>query len=391
MTAVVGMSSHYHDSACCVVVDGELVAAAEEERFTRRKHERRLPWMALRFCLEQARLEIHDVDLLGYYEDATLKAERQIWTTLQHGAARLNLLLAVDPTKALREIREVAGYEGPIEIFEHHESHAASAFFHSGFQSAAIVTADGVGEWACSSVGRGAGSTIEMLDHVEFPNSLGLFYSAITAYLGFEVNEGEYKVMGLAAFGEPKFVPHLRKVLELGSAGQFVLRQEYMGFVGGAAMFSEAVCVLLGRRARDRGSAPDQHAADVARSAQVLLEEAMLAQARHALELSRERDLCLAGGVALNCVANARIAAESGCRRLFIQPAASDAGGAVGAAALAYAKLAAGKVRCARLSHVFLGPEFGVDSILALLVDAGIRHHRFADRAELNTLVAERL
>src|SRR5262245_17649232 len=253
---IIGLSAHFHDSACCLLCDGVLVAAAQEERFTRRKNEPDIPRAAFRYCLAEAGLTITDVDCLAYYEDTRKKLERQLWMGLPDVVpVRATALFQLDAQRPEREIREVLGYEGPLEFCEHHQAHAASSFFYSGFEEAAILTVDAVGEWATTTYGAGRGVSLELFEEVHFPDSLGLLYSALTAYLGFEVNEGEYKVMGLAPYGRPRYVDQVRELIEVGAGGQFRLRMKYFDFLRHDRMFSPALVELFGQPPRAPESA----------------------------------------------------------------------------------------------------------------------------------------
>jgi carbamoyltransferase len=387
---VLGISAYYHDAACCVLRDGRLLAAAQEERFTRRKHDPRLPVAAVRRCLEQARLSLTDIDAVAYYEDPFLKADRQRWMRAQAGAGpgygRQR------PGRLFREARDLLGFEGEVEWVSHHEAHAASAFYFSPFDEAAVLVVDGVGEWATTSYGVGQGVRLELLDQVRFPHSLGLMYAALTAYLGFEVNEGEYKVMGLAPYGRPRYVEQLRSLYEMRDDGQFRLRLEYFDFAAGERMFSERLCGLLGRPPRQPESALSTFAQDVARSLQVVLEEVLLAKVNYLYRRVPRECLCLAGGVALNCVANSRVLRDGPFRRLFVQPAAGDAGGALGAAALCHARRTGERPACGPLEHLYLGPAFSTEDVLDLLAGGAARFESYAGReGELLDAVAGRL
>jgi carbamoyltransferase len=355
--------------------DGELVAAAQEERFSRVKNDRSLPRRAFRYCLNAAGMAITDVDLLAYYEDANQKLGRQIWMGLAPELSRsrregiLNTLTKIKPDD---EIRELLGYDGPIEHFDHHLSHAASSFYYSGFEEAAIATVDGVGEWATTTYGFGSQSQMERFEQVDFPDSLGLFYSAITSYLGFEVNEGEYKVMGLAPYGKPIYADHMRELVQTLPGGQYRLNQKYFSFLRDDLMYSEQLSSLLGHRPRTPSSEILPFHQDVARSAQLVLEEILLEKIRYLYNRAPSENLCLAGGVALNCVANSRILKEGPFKRLFVQPAAGDAGGALGAAALAYVRARGDRPVQKRLEHAYLGPSFSASDVYEFLQNTSV-------------------
>ena len=261
---VVGISAFFHESACCLLDDGRLVAAAEEERFSRVKHDAALPLQAFRYVLDAAGAGVQDVDVIAYYEQPARKLARQLWSRNRD----LRDLRWLDAGLPAVHLREVLGFEGAIEEFAHHQSHAASAFMFSGFERAAILTADGVGEWATTTYAHGHGATVEMIEEVVFPHSLGLFYSTITSYLGFAVNDGEYKVMGLAPYGEPRFVDRLRRILRPGPRGQFTLDLDYFDFVRGNRMYSNRLSDLLEMPPRTPEAGIEQAHNDLARSVQ---------------------------------------------------------------------------------------------------------------------------
>ncbi len=364
---IVGLSGHFHDAAAALLVDGRLVAAAQEERFSRRKHDPSMPQAAFRYCLAEAGLTLPDLDAVAWYEDPVKKLDRQLWMGLPAlPSLAPEALFRLDAMRPAREIRELLGWEGPIEFVDHHEAHAASAYYFSGFPEAAILTVDAVGEWATASYGRADGARLELFEEIRFPDSLGMFYSTLTAYLGFDVNDAEYKVMGLAPYGAPRYLDHVRALIEAPEGGGLRLDLRYFDFLRGGRMYSEELCRLFGRPARPLGAAPDQFAADVARSAQVVLEDILLAKVRYLHARVSSEHLCLAGGVALNCVAVGRIVREGPFRRVFVQPAASDAGGALGAAALAHVRRAGARPDAAPLRHVFLGPAWDADGIARL-------------------------
>lgn len=394
---MVGLSALYHEATCCLLVDGELVAAASEERFSRVKHDPRMPVEAFRWCLAKGGLaHPGELDAVAWYELPEAKHDRQLWA-LARGAPDAAEVAPedLDPERPLRSVRERLGWDGPVLRYPHHLSHAVSAFAFSGYDEAAVLTVDGVGEWATTTYGVGTGGEVELFEEVRFPHSLGLFYSAITALLGFRVNGGEYKVMGLAPYGEPRYASRLREVVRSGPGGGFALDLEHFAYVGGRRMFSDALPRLLEGRPRRPDEELTSWHADVARSAQAVLEELLLDKVRYLHEQTRGRiggdDLCMAGGVALNCVANGRILREGPFRRLFVQPAAGDAGGALGAAALAHRELG-GAVPVAPLRHVFLGPAFSTEEIDRLLAAAGLPRTDFRGREEeMVADVAERL
>jgi len=384
---IIGVSSGYHESSCCLLQDGKLVAAAAEERFTRLKHDPRIPIHAFRFCLEEGGIGITDIDVVAYYESPTRKLSRQLWA-----GRSMPGMPWLDSQRAERLIREELGYEGPIEKFDHHQSHAASTFLYSGFPDAAILTVDGVGEWATTTYGRAQGSSLEIFEEVLFPHSLGMLYSALTSYLGFRVNGGEYKVMGLAPYGEPRHLDRLRRLVEPGPRGQYSLALEYFDFVRGERMYSEALCELLGAPPRVPETAIEPFHKDVAKSLQVLLEEVLLEKVAYLAGEVESSNLCMAGGVALNCVANARILREGPFERLFVQPAAGDSGGCLGAAALAHIQLTGERHTTNPLTHLYLGPRYSADEISRLITATGLPALDFTGReAELLEAAVDRL
>lgn len=371
---VVGISALYHDSACAVLVDGRLVAAAQEERFTRRRNERAMPVNAFRACLREAGLSITDVDRVAYYEDPVSRLGRQLWThtplmpQMPPGTAH-----RLWPDRPLREIRELIGYAGPVDTVNHHEAHAASAYYCSGFAEAALLTADAVGEWATTTYGCGGPGGVDLFEQVDFPHSLGLLYSAVTSYLGFEVNSDEYKVMGLAAYGKPVLRRVFDRMLTDLPGGQFRLAGEYFDFAREDRMFTDEFIEALGAPPRAPGSEVSAWHADVSASVQALLEDVLLAKARHLHEVTGADRLAYAGGVALNCVANARLANDGPFLEVFVQPAAGDAGACVGAAALVHHRHNR-SAPTMRLAHAFLGPGPDHAEIRSCLQLAGIGH-----------------
>ncbi len=357
---IVGISAFFHEAAACLLVDGELVAAAAEERFTRVKHDPRLPVYAYRWCLEAGGLGPGDVDAVAFYEDPAKKADRQRAYGFRAPPGQPD---ALDSGRPERMIREMLGHDGRILTFDHHLSHAASAFFYSGFDDAAVLTVDGVGEWATATYNHARGETIEPFEEVRFPHSLGLFYATITAFLGFRVNDGEYKVMGLAPYGEPRLAGQMRMVLRSGPAGQFTLDMEHFDFVD--RMYTDRLAELLGLPPRRPGAPLEQSHADVAASAQLVVEEILLEKAHHLAERAGSPNLCFAGGVALNCVANGRLLREGPFERVFVPPGAGDDGGALGAAALAHTRLTGERPAAGRLVRADLGPAYDPGPVLA--------------------------
>ena len=402
MTAILGISAYYHDSAAALLVDGKIVAAAQEERFTRVKHDHRFPKHALAYCLEEAGLGPEDLDYVGFYDKPLLKFERLLETYLAFAPAGFSSFLQAMPLwlrqklHLPREMRkELPGYKKRFVFPDHHESHAASAFFPSPFDSAAILTIDGVGEWATASFGRGEGARIELTHELRFPHSPGLLYSAFTYFCGFRVNSGEYKLMGLAPYGEPRYADLiLDNIVDLKPDGSFRMDQSYFNYCQGLTMTSRKMDELFGRPPRAPESPLTQHDMDVAASIQVVTEEIMLRMARHVHEETGEKRLCLAGGVALNCVANGRILREGPFEEVWIQPAAGDAGGALGAATFIWHQLL-GNARETQpndsQSGSLLGPRFAADEIGAALNEVGAAYERIDDETELCRRVADLL
>ncbi len=340
---ILGVSCFYHDSAAALIKDGAIVAAAEEERFSRVKNDRRFPHFAANYCLEEAGIQQHDLAAVVYYDNAPLTFERLVHTLAAVGAEGEEAWARTMPSWVQYKlhlpqlIRRYMKYDGLVLQEVHHRSHAASAFYPSPFDRAAILTIDGVGEWATASIGVGRDSRIELLKEMRFPHSLGLLYSAFTQFTGFKVNSGEYKMMGLAPYGTPKYVDLIREhLVDLKDDGSIELNLEYFAYLSQQTMTNERFAGLFGGPARQPDARITQREMDIARSVQVVTEETMLRMARHAHTLTGERALCLSGGVALNCVANGRILREGPFEHLWIQPAAGDAGSALGAALDAY-------------------------------------------------------
>jgi carbamoyltransferase len=379
-THVIGISAHYHDAACCLLRDGELVAAAEEERFTRRKHDPSIPKAAFNYCLREGGIEIQDVDVIAYYEQPEKKLARQIYMITQGLPLDSRTLARLDPLRPERDIREILGHEGPIQAFTHHHSHAASAFYFSGFEEAAILTVDGVGEWETTTYGRGSNAGISFFEAVEYPDSLGLLYSTITGYLGFEVNEGEYKVMGLAPYGKPRYADKVRALVTSLPRGQYRLNLDYFNFNSPEQMHTENLVDLFGQRERRPDDNIQDFHKDVARSLQIVLEEVLLEKTRFLHAETGAENLCMAGGVALNCVANARLLREGPFRQLFVQPASSDAGGCLGAAAMAFHQLKGKAPLCRKMTDVYLGPRYSTSDIANLVESAGLRNKDYRGR-----------
>ncbi|MCC7486348.1 MAG: carbamoyltransferase [Burkholderiales bacterium] len=388
---VIGISAFYHDAAAALVCDGEIVAAAQEERFTRRKHDSGFPRHALDYCLAQAGVTLADIDLVAFYDKPFLKFERLLETYLAFAPRgfesfrmaipvwlREKLFLKDLLRNRLKEYRPDYDWEERLIFSEHHLSHAGSAFYPSPFESAAVLTLDGVGEWATSSLALGRGNKLEVIKEIHFPHSLGLLYSAFTYYTGFKVNSGEYKLMGLAPYGEPRYTQLiLENLIDLREDGSFRLNLDYFNYCVGLTMTNRRFDRLFGQSPRTPEQLLTGFHMDIAASIQRVTEEIMLRMTRAVARETGERNLCLAGGVALNCVANGKVLRDGKFENIWIQPAAGDAGGSVGAALCAY-HLYKGEPRCAdgsrdAMKGSYLGPGFGQRDIEDRLRAAGAR------------------
>jgi carbamoyltransferase len=420
-TRILGLSAYYHDSAACLVEDGRIVAAAQEERFSRKKHDASFPTAAVDYCLREAGITAADLDLVGFYEKPLVKFTRLLETYIACAPRGWKSYLMAMPlwlSEKLWMADDIAGrldgYPGQVLFGEHHESHAASAFYPSPFEEAAIVTIDGVGEWATSSIGMGRGHEMELLRELRFPHSLGLLYSAFTYFTGFRVNSGEYKVMGLAPYGEPKYVQTIKDhLVEIRDDGSLWMNMEYFTYPHGLTMTGDAFGSLFGGPAREPEAKLTQREMDLARSVQDITEEVMLKMACFAHRETGARDLCLAGGVALNCVGNGRLLREGPFENIWIQPAAGDAGGALGVAlglwhrhldkprlspeaSGAWERCAAGATPAAPRKYAdgmqgsFLGPGFTDDEIGLFLASNGYAARRL-DGTDLAEEVARLL
>ena len=398
---VLGISAFYHDSAAALLRDGEIVAAGQEERFTRKKGDAAFPAEAVAYCLREAGIKVQDLSYVGFYDKPLLKFERILETYLGvaprgfHSFAMAAPVWLKDKLYLERQLRDGLKYDGPLLYAEHHESHAASAFYPSPFESAAILTIDGVGEWATAAYGVGRGAELELLKEIHWPDSLGLLYSAFTYYTGFKVNSGEYKVMGLAPYGEPKYVDAIyRELIDLKEDGSFKLNQEYFNYLTGLTMTNGGFSRLFGGPPRVPESKLTQREMDLARSVQVVCEEIVLRMARTVHRETGLTDLCMAGGVALNCVANGRLLREGPFKRIWIQPAAGDAGGALGVAQLVWHRHARQPRRTNggrdAMRGSYLGPAFTPDEIETWLKQQGAKYERL-DRPVLLARVAQLL
>ncbi len=387
-TYILGISAFYHDSAACLLRDGEIVAAAQEERFSRIKGDPGFPTQSVNYCLREAGVDVSALNCVAFYDKPLLKFERILETYLGVAPKGFTSFLKAGPLWIKeklftdRQIREALGYEGDLLYAEHHESHAASAFYPSPFADAAILTVDGVGEWATASFGIGQGNDIRLIKELHWPDSLGLLYSAFTYYTGFKVNSGEYKVMGLAPYGEPKYVDLIyRELVDLKTDGSFTLNQRYFNYLAGLTMTSGEFDQLFGGPPRVPETRLSQRDMDLARSVQVVCEEIMLRMARALHKETGLDDLCLAGGVALNCVANGRVLREGPFRRIWIQPAAGDAGGALGVAKLAWHRHQQqprpAPVGGDGMRGAYLGPAYSDKEIEEFLRSVGAVYRRY--------------
>lgn len=418
---ILGISCYYHDAAAVLLNDGALVAAAEEERFTRKKHDFDFPKQAIQFCLETAGITGNDLDYVVFFEKPFRKLDRILMMTLQtypqsYRVFRESMITwMVDKLWVSSKIETEIGVDRNKILFsEHHLSHAASAYFCSPFEESAILTVDGVGEWVTSTYGVGKGNDIRIQKEIHFPHSLGLLYSAFTAFLGFEVNEGEYKVMGMAPYGEPKYVDKVWKTINQNSDGSFSLNMEYFSFHHSTERtYNDKFAALFGTPRPEKmlffteetgfpkyfGTPPgnmaelskmNKHYADIAASIQKVTEDVLVNMAKHLHKTTGMKNLCMAGGVALNCVANTRILHESGFEQLYVQPAAGDGGGALGAALWAYNTLL-GKPRNFQMEHAFWGRANSDAEIGDFLRQNNIKHTRFDDEDKMLDVVVNHL
>jgi len=398
-TYILGISAFYHDSAACIVKNGEIVCAVQEERFSRKKHDFRFPHNAIEWCLKETKISIKNISYVVFYDKPFIKFERIILTYLRFAPFGLRSFMMAMPMWLKNKLHmrdlitnELGGYEGEVLFTEHHESHAASAFYPSPFQKAAILTMDGVGEWATASIGIGEGSKIEIMKELHFPHSLGLLYSAFTYFTGFRVNSGEYKLMGLAPYGEPVYKNLiLRELLDLKDDGSFRLNMKYFNYCVGLTMTNKRFNRLFGGQPRKPESQITQREMDLARSIQEATEEIMLRMARFVKKVTKQENLCLGGGVALNCVGNGKILKEKIFKKIWIQPAAGDAGGALGAALFAWYRYldnnreANGTNDSQRGSY--LGTHYSNDQIKTILDEQAIKYEALS-RDELVNKVA---
>ncbi|PXF55293.1 MAG: hypothetical protein C4B57_03335 [Deltaproteobacteria bacterium] len=400
-TYILGISCFYHDSAACLVRDGDILAAVQEERFTRKKHDPKFPKNAIKYCLEEAGIAIQDLDHVVFYDKPFLTFERLLMSYLTVAPRGLRSWLEAMPLwlgqklHIPRIIYRETGYEGDILFTEHHEAHAASAFYPSPFKEAAILTIDGVGEWATASCGFGKDEDITLLKELHFPDSLGLLYSAFTYFCGFKVNSGEYKLMGLAPYGVPRYKDLiLSELVDLKEDGSVRLNLSYFDFLGGLRMTNRRFAKLFGGPRRRPETDITQREMDIAASIQAVIEETVLRMANHVYKETNQKNLCLAGGVALNCVANGRILREGPFEDIWIQPAAGDAGGALGAALSVWHRYLVNKrpdpIGYDSQQGSYLGPSFSNEAVKMFLKSENYPYHEL-DSGKRAKIIAEQI
>jgi carbamoyltransferase len=401
---ILGISAFYHDSAAAIVKDGEVIAAAQEERFSRKRHDPRFPRHAINYCLEEAFVEASDIDAIVFYDNPLLTWDRIVQNSMMAGpagreqfekAAQSVLGIKLWVNDYVKAAVGGLGKEGRVLFTEHHMSHAASCFYPSPFQKAAILTLDGVGEWATTTLGRGEGSKLELVKEIDYPHSLGLLYSAFTYFTGFKVNSGEYKLMGLAPYGEPVYAQQIRdKLIDIKPDGSYRLNTDYFGYIDGLVMTNDKFAALFGGPARKPESQITRREMNLAASVQSVLEEVVLKLCRTARKETGCENLTLAGGVALNCVANGKILQEGIFKDIWIQPAAGDAGGALGAALMVahhYYGLPRKMNPTGRDTQKgsYLGPRYRPEEVAAFLDRKAIKYHKVADVQERANRLAE--
>ena len=390
---VLGISCYYHDASCALLKDGVIVAAAEEERFTRRKHDTSFPVNAIEYCLKSQGIDINNVDYVGFYEKPLLKFERVLHQHLASFPLSFKTFLSSMPSwineklRVLSAVRKKLKYKGDVLFVEHHMAHAASSFLVSPFKRAAILTVDGVGEWTTTTYGVGEGNDIRLMKEIRFPHSIGLLYSTITAYLGFSVNNSEYKVMGLAPYGDmnPKTNPYyekLREVVDIKEDGSYRLDMKYFVFHYADRMPSKKLCELLGGPVSKRDSEVGQRHKDIAAAVQLVTEEILVKMLNHVHKVTKCDNVVLAGGVALNSVFNGKILRNTGFKKIWVQPNASDGGTSMGVASYVYHTIL-GHERNYELKDAYLGPGFSRDEVKSFLDDAGIKYSVFKSDSDI--------
>ncbi|MBD3155412.1 MAG: hypothetical protein GF368_02030 [Candidatus Aenigmarchaeota archaeon] len=384
---ILGISCFYHDSAACLIKDGKIVAGSEEERFSRKKHDTGFPFNAIKYCLKEGEIDVDEIDYIAFYEKPLLKFERILSSHLETFPKSFRAFVGSMPSwlnEKLRVpsiIRKKLKYKGEIIFVEHHEAHAGSTFLVSPFNEAAILTIDGVGEWTTTSTGFGKGNDISIKKEIHFPHSLGLLYSTVTAYLGFRVNNDEYKVMGLASYGEPKYVKNFRKIIDVKKDGSFRLNMDYFVYHHKMRMPSEKFVKEFGPMRKKGGEITQRHK-DIAASLQRIVEETIFQILRNLHKETKCDNLCMAGGVALNSVSNGKILDNTPFKNVFIQPASSDAGGSLGAAMYLYNSILGNK-REYIMEDIYLGPGFNTDEIRSFLKGNNIKFKEFKDDNKL--------
>ncbi len=387
MTKILGISCFYHDAAASLIIDGKIIAAAQEERFTRKKHDEQFPINAINYCLREANISLKNIDIVAFYDKPFTKFERIVETHIASAPRGLKSFINVMPVWLKQKLwvekeieKKLPEFKGKIVYSEHHESHAASAFFPSPFEEAAVLIVDGVGEWATTSIWHGSGASLKKVEEIHFPHSLGLLYSAFTYYLGFKINSGEYKVMGLAPYGKPIYRDVIYKnLIEVKKDASFRLNLEFFDFLVGFKMTNNKFSNLFNLPPRKPESPLDQKHMDIAASLQKVTEEIMVGLAKHAREVTGSKNLCLAGGVALNCVANGKIWETKEFNKIWIQPASGDAGGSLGASYVAWHSFLNKKRVVNKEDSQYgslLGPSYANDYISTWLDNENIPHKK---------------
>lgn len=392
---ILGISCFYHDSAACLVKDGKVVSAAQEERFNRKKNSSDFPIQAINFCLQEANMTVYDLDYISFYEKPFLKFQRVILSHLRAYPFSIRNFLRIIPhwldDRLILPLmlKKELGYKGKVLFIKHHLAHAASAFFTSPFKEAAIITSDGVGEWTTTTVGRGKDNEIQISKELHYPHSLGLLYSAVTTYLGFEANRGEGKVMALADYGNLLYIDKFKDIITVKPDGSFRIDPRYFGFDEGSKMFSKKFVRHFGKP-RYPGMKIEQRHYDIAASLQKMVEEILVTIAKNVHEKTKLDNICLAGGTFLNCVANSKILEETGFKKIFIQPAAGDSGGAMGTALYTYHTLLKNP-KDYTMNHAYLGPAFSSIQIKRCLLNNKASFKEFGNNNDLISYTAKKI